>query len=163
MRMPEAGPLGEAFFEASALAMAEALWLKRPSSGWVESVSTFADHFFVAIFVSEVCFDRICWMRVLKLLASPLEKKVGEHLAALFGEEAGCDFDFVVELRVIHDGEDRATGSGFGVGRGVDEAGDAGVEDRSSAHGAGFERGVESTVFETIVCECASRFAEGYD
>ena len=37
----------------------------------------------------------------------------------------------------------RAAGAGFGVGRGVDEAGDAGVEDGSGAHGAGFEGDVE--------------------
>jgi hypothetical protein len=102
-------------------------------------------------------------MRILKLLASPLEKKVGEHLAALFGEKAGCDFDFVVELGVVHDGKDRAAGPGFGVGRGVDEAADAGVEDGSGAHGAGFERGVEGAVFEAVVRESAAGFAEGYD
>src|ERR1700760_4854735 len=45
--MPEAGPFGETFFVARAFAMADALFLKRPSSGWVESVSTFADHFVV--------------------------------------------------------------------------------------------------------------------
>src|ERR1700749_4754503 len=51
MRMPEAGPLGETFLEASALAMVDAVWLKRSSSGWVESVVTFADHFFFVFFV----------------------------------------------------------------------------------------------------------------
>jgi len=49
--MPEAGPLGETFFEASAFAMVEAFSLKRPWSGWVESVVTFADHFFFVFFV----------------------------------------------------------------------------------------------------------------
>ena len=72
-----------------------------------------------------------------------LEEKVAEHAAALFGEEAGGDFDSVVELGVVHDGEDAAAGSGFGVVGGVDEAGDAGVEDGSGAHGAGFEGDVE--------------------
>src|SRR5260370_26364124 len=51
MRMPEAGPLGETFFDARALAMTEALWLKRPSAGWVESVVTSADHFFLGFLV----------------------------------------------------------------------------------------------------------------
>jgi hypothetical protein len=67
----------------------------------------------------------------------------------------------VVELGVVHDGEDRAAGSGFGVGCSVDEAGDAGVEDRSGTHGTGFERGVEGAVFEAIVRERATCFAEG--
>src|SRR5580692_10722544 len=51
MRMPESGPLGETFFDARAFAIAEAPWLKRPSSGWVESVVTFADHFFFGFLV----------------------------------------------------------------------------------------------------------------
>lgn len=44
MRMPEAGPLGETFFEAKARAMAVALRLNSPAGGWVESVFTFAAH-----------------------------------------------------------------------------------------------------------------------
>jgi hypothetical protein len=102
-------------------------------------------------------------MRVCGLLSSALEKKVGEHLTAFFGEEAGGDFDFVVELGVVHDGEDRAAGSGFGVGGSVDEATDAGVQDGSGAHGAGFEGGVESAVFEAVVGEGATGFAESDD
>jgi hypothetical protein len=66
------------------------------------------------------------------------EKKVAEHGAALFGEEAGGYIDFVIELRVVHDREDAAAGSGFGVVGGVDEADDAGVQDCAGAHGAGF-------------------------
>ena len=43
----------------------------------------------------------------------------------------------------------------LGSGGGVDEAGDAGVEDGSGAHGAGFERGVEGAVFEAVVARGA--------
>src|SRR5580704_3856743 len=102
--MPEAGPLGETFFEAKALAMADALLLKRPSSGWVESVSTFADHFFfVAIGASQNRFFCVHRMRVEALLSSAFEEKVTEHAAALFCEEAGGDFYSVIELGVVHD------------------------------------------------------------
>src|ERR1700761_1037382 len=55
-------------------------------------------------------------------------EEVGEERAALRGEEAGGDFDFVIELGVVHDGENGAACAGLGVGRGVDEAGDARVE-----------------------------------
>ena len=41
MRMPEAGPLGDTFFDASARATAEAFLVKRPVAGCVESVLTF--------------------------------------------------------------------------------------------------------------------------
>jgi len=90
-------------------------------------------------------------MRVEEILCASFDEKIGEEGAALFGEEAGDDLDFVVELRVVHDGEDRTAGSGFGVGGGVDEAGDAGVEDGSGTHGAGFEGGVEGAVFEAVI------------
>lgn len=40
--MPELGPLGETFFEASDRAMVEASLVNRPFGGWVESVLTFA-------------------------------------------------------------------------------------------------------------------------
>ena len=40
MRMPEDGPLGDTFFEASDWAMVEARLVKRPFGGWVESVVT---------------------------------------------------------------------------------------------------------------------------
>src|SRR5882724_7684874 len=64
---------------------------------------------------------------------------------------------------MVHDREDRATSAGFGVGGGVDEATDAGVEDGSGAHGAGLEGGVEGAVFEAVVVERAAGFAEGYE
>ena len=85
------------------------------------------------------------------LLSATGNKKVAEHGAALFGEQAVGDFDFVVELRVVHYAEDAAAGSGFGVVGGVDEAGYAGVEDGSGAHGAGFEGDVEGAAGEAIV------------
>src|SRR5260370_5239288 len=135
--IPEAGPLGETFSEASALAIVDALFLKRPSSGWVESVSTFADHFFVVILPSGVFFLRK--MRGEGLLSSALEKKVAEHGAALFGEEAGDYFDFVIQLGMVHDGEDAAARSGLGVVGGVDEAGDSGWGGGSGRHCAGLQ------------------------
>jgi hypothetical protein len=52
MRMPEAGPLGETFFEASERAMTGALLVKRSLPGWVESVVTvFTQRLLVGIFV----------------------------------------------------------------------------------------------------------------
>jgi hypothetical protein len=105
----------------------------------------------------------LCRIRAEEILSASFDEKVGEDLATFVGEEAGGDFDFVVELGVVHDGEDRAAGSGFGVGGGVDEAGDSGVEDRSGTHGAGFEGGVEGAVFKAVVAEMLASFAEGYD
>ena len=44
MRKPDPGPLGETFFDASTLAMVEALFVKSPLGGCVESVLTPATH-----------------------------------------------------------------------------------------------------------------------
>ena len=90
-------------------------------------------------------------------------KKIAKHRAALIGEEAGDNFNSMVELRVVHDAEDAAAGSGFGVVGGVDEAGDAGVEDGSGAHGAGFEGDVEGAAGEPVVRERKAGLTEGYD
>jgi hypothetical protein len=38
MRIPEAAPFGETFFEASVLATVDALLLNSPSGGYVDSV-----------------------------------------------------------------------------------------------------------------------------
>jgi hypothetical protein len=43
--MPDCGPFGETFFDASVLAITDAFFLKSPGGGWVESVLTFATHF----------------------------------------------------------------------------------------------------------------------
>jgi hypothetical protein len=42
--MPEAGPFGETFREASVRAIVAASFLKRPSGGWVASVFTDETH-----------------------------------------------------------------------------------------------------------------------
>ena len=52
IRIPEPGPLGETFFEASSRAMVSGDRVKSPFAGWVESVFTFPTHrgFFVPEF-----------------------------------------------------------------------------------------------------------------
>lgn len=73
------------------------------------------------------------------------------------------DLDLVVELRVVHDGENRTASAGFGVGGGVDEARDASVDDGSGAHCAGLERDVECAIFDAVVSEMPACFAESDD
>src|ERR1700750_3223444 len=142
--MPEAGPFGETFFEARALAITAGLLLKRPSSGWVESVSTFADHFFfVAILTSEESLLRIHRMRVEGTFSSAHQKKIAQHPTALLSENSGRKFGAVVELWMVYDSENAAAGSGLGIVGGVDESCNAPVQDGAGAHGAGFERDVE--------------------
>jgi hypothetical protein len=50
IRIPDAGPLGETFRDASARAIAGAFFVKRPAGGYVASVLTVATHsFFLAL------------------------------------------------------------------------------------------------------------------
>ena len=52
IRMPDAGPLGETFFEASDRAITGALLVNRSFGGWVESDVTVRTHrFFGAVFL----------------------------------------------------------------------------------------------------------------
>ncbi len=44
MRIPEAGPFGETFFDARLFAIVAALLVNKPGGGCVESVVTFATH-----------------------------------------------------------------------------------------------------------------------
>ena len=44
MRIPDPGPLGETFLDASVLAIVEALFVKRPAGGNVETVFTLETH-----------------------------------------------------------------------------------------------------------------------
>jgi hypothetical protein len=48
MRIPEAGPFGETFFEAKVRAIVLASLVNNPAGGWVESVLTLATHRFFA-------------------------------------------------------------------------------------------------------------------
>ena len=83
--------------------------------------------------------------------------------SAFGGEQAGDDLKLMVELGVVHDAEDGAAGTGFGVGGGVDEARDARVEDGAGAHGAGFEGGVEGAAVEAVVAQREAGGAQGDD
>ena len=72
IRIPEPGPFGDTFFDASVLAMTGALLLKRSCGGFVESVFTSFTHFFLVRhslgfrrsgFLVHRCSSRIVWMR----------------------------------------------------------------------------------------------------
>ena len=53
--MPEVGPFGDTFFEARLRAIVAASFLNKPSSGYVDSVSTPADHFRCAMRAAMRC------------------------------------------------------------------------------------------------------------
>ena len=64
---------------------------------------------------------------------------------------------------MIEDLKGGPVGPGLGVVRGVDEAGDPGVEDGPSAHGAGLEGTDQGATGEAVVAEGETGGAEGDD
>src|SRR5260370_12511239 len=69
------------------------------------------------------------------LLAAFCEERL-EDGGAVVGEDAGGDFDVMVEARVGEDFEAGADGAAFGIVGAVDEAGDTGLGDSGRAHAA---------------------------
>ena len=78
----------------------------------------------------------------------------------VFGEEAGSDFDLVIQLGAGEQLKAGTEGTAFGVVGGVDEVGNPRLNDRTGAHGAGLEGNVEDGVGEAVVAEEARGFTE---
>lgn len=66
---------------------------------------------------------------------------------------------------MVQDLEHGACGASFGIGSAVNQAGDASVDKRSGAHGAGFNGGVDSTagVAQTMVAQVCGGLAQRDD
>ncbi len=86
-----------------------------------------------------------------------------QECRGFIGENAGGDFDAVVELRMVEDGETGADGAAFHVICAVDEAGDARLDHSPGAHGAGLDGDVESRVEEAVIFDFLRGGAEGDD
>ncbi len=71
----------------------------------------------------------------------------------VFGEEAGSDFDLVIQLGAGEQLEARTVGAAFGVVGGVDEARNSRLDDGTGTHGAGLEGDVEDGAGEAVVAE----------
>lgn len=69
----------------------------------------------------------------------------------------------MIQSRMIHYFQNRAAGACLGIGCGVDEATEAGVENGSGAHGARFERDDERASGESVVVQVVRGVAHGDD
>ncbi len=86
-----------------------------------------------------------------------------EEGGGFVGEDAGEDFDAVIEARVGEDFETGANGAAFGVVGTVDEARYAGLNHGAGAHGAGFEGDIERGSSQAVVGKDACGFAKNDD
>jgi len=97
------------------------------------------------------------------MASTPASKEFREQSSAFFGEHTRNDFDAMIELGMVHDLKHGTAGAGLGVGGGVDQARDAGVQDGSCTHGAGLQRDVEFAAGEPVVPEVLRDGAHGDD
>jgi hypothetical protein len=86
-----------------------------------------------------------------------------ENSGGFGGENAGGDFDLMIEAGVRKDFETGMDGAAFRIVGAVDQARDAGLDDGSGAHAAGFDGDVEGRAGETMVAKKTRGLAEDED
>ena len=86
-----------------------------------------------------------------------------EQGSAIGGENAAAHFHPMVELGGSENLETGTDGAALGIVGGIDQAGNTSLDNRASAHRAGFESDVERGVSETVVAEGVRGFANGDD
>ena len=86
-----------------------------------------------------------------------------EYGGGFSGENACGDFDVVVEARIGKDFKAGADGAALGIVGAVDEARDAGLNDRAGTHAAGLDSDVERGAREALVAEEACGFPKDDD
>lgn len=102
------------------------------------------------------------WAQPGKTLSSRL-KKATQALAAFFGQYPASDLDLAIELRMVQHREDASDRARLGIEGAKYQPSNPRVNHRSSAHGAGFQRDIESALFETVVFENESSGAQCND
>ena len=99
-----------------------------------------------------------------ELLAFAAEE-VLEEFGAFIGEDACGDLHLMVEAGMVQDLEDGAGGASLGIAGAVDQSRDAGVNERSGAHGAWFDGGIDGAagIAQTMVPQPGGGQAQGDD
>jgi hypothetical protein len=88
----------------------------------------------------------------------------GLHCGGAFGgENAGGNFDAMVQRGMIEYLEAGAHGAAFGIVGAVHQARDTGLDHRSGAHGAGFDGDVERGAEQAIISDGARGGAQRHD
>ena len=90
-----------------------------------------------------------------------LLKKALKQGFALLRTDAG-EYGGAVAVILREKVNDAAAGAGVLLSRAEDDAGDSGVQDRAGAHGAGFQRDIETASVEPPVAERRAGFADGF-
>jgi hypothetical protein len=102
-------------------------------------------------------------LQVSSLLLPLATEELLEKLRALAREHACSDFHFVVEAGVIEHLEHGARRAGFRITGAVNQARYTCMNQRSSAHGAWFNGGVNCATSQAMVAQPCSCLAQGHD
>jgi len=86
-----------------------------------------------------------------------------EQGSGLFGQDAGSDFDLVVEFGAGEDFKTGTEGAAFWIVGCIDETRDAGLDDCAGAHGTRLEGYVQGCFRQAIICELLCCFAQDHD
>lgn len=88
-------------------------------------------------------------------------KKAAENFPTGSRHYGGNNLATVVQPWVGQQMEERVDGTGFGVGGAIDDGGNAGLEDGTTAHDAGLQRDIEGAAFEPPIAEVAGGLGDG--
>ena len=95
---------------------------------------------------------------------SALLEEAAQQVAAFLGQNIPLTIEAMIEALIRgQEVEDAAAGTALGVAGTENDAGDAGMDEGTGAHGAGFEGDVEGGGGEAIVAEALAGGAEGAD
>jgi hypothetical protein len=87
-------------------------------------------------------------------------EKFLQHFRAAACQHAFPNLHNMVQLGMIQDRNHRMHGTRLGIIRAIDQALHTGVDQRASAHGAGFNRGKQFALRQTMVADCATGLAQ---
>ncbi len=90
-------------------------------------------------------------------------KKVLHQLARFIGENAGCDFDAVIQSFVIAKPKERFDGAKAFIRGAVNEPLDAGVDQSTGAHNAGFDGCIQGRAGQSIIADLCRRLPQNQD
>jgi len=94
---------------------------------------------------------------------SPASKESLQHFGASPGQNAGANLHAMIQAGVIQYLHHRADSARLGVISAVNQALDPGLNQGTGTHGARFNCSKQLTVFEAMVAEGGTRFAQGDD
>src|ERR1700693_4479097 len=86
-----------------------------------------------------------------------------QHFRAATGQHSAANLHLMIQLRMVQDCHHRTHCASFGIVRAVHQAPDASMHHRAGAHGARLNCNKELTVFQTVVINGCSGFAQGDD